>query len=147
MTTVACGSSADHDQADVRFSEDMIVHHRQTIQLAKLASGRGESAYVRGLSAKLVPAEEADIATMSAWLRSWQAPPPPVPVAQVGAELRAGPGFDRRWMAALSTQLEHGIQMAEAVKAAGRHGPTRELADRIITEHRATLADLAKRPA
>ena len=79
---------------------------------------------------------------MSGWLRSWHAPLPPVQAATSGPE---PPGFDRRWLAVLSAHLEHGIQMAQVVKVAGEHAPTRELADRIITEHHATLADIAKR--
>lgn len=151
VATAGCAasaeSSADHGQADVRFSQDMITHHRQTIRLAELAADRGGSAFVRELGKKLIPAERADIETMSAWLRSWQVPLPSEPVAKTDAELPAGAGFDRRWLAALSKHLEHGVQMAELVRSAGRHGPTLELAGRIITEQRAELADIAEHVA
>ncbi|MER6943049.1 DUF305 domain-containing protein [Nonomuraea sp. NPDC000554] len=131
----------------MRFNQDMITHHRQTIQLAELAADRSSSSYVRGLSKKLIAGEEADIQVMSTWLRSWQAPVPSEQDAKTGSELRAGPGFDRRWLTVLSKQFDHGIQMAEVVRAAGRHGPTLQLADRLITEQRAQLADITKQLA
>lgn len=138
-------TSVDHVDADVVFNQEMITHHQQTIRLAEVAAERGESSYVRDLSKKLIAEEKADIAMMSSWLRSWREPVPPEPATQPGADLPAGPGFDRKWLATLSGHLEHGVHMAETVKKAGRHGPTLELADAIIKAQRAELADVAGR--
>lgn len=148
MLASGCAASADstatHVQADVVFSQEMITHHQQTIQLAEVGAKSGKSAYVRDLSTKLIAEEKADIDMMSSWLQSWQQPVPPDPTAQMGSELKAGSGFDKEWLSALSGHLEHGLMMAETVKKAGKHGPTLELADKIITAQKAELAEIAK---
>ncbi|WP_433437120.1 DUF305 domain-containing protein [Nonomuraea sp. CA-141351] len=139
----AADTSVDHVQADVVFSQEMITHHQQTIQLAEVAAERGKSSYVRDLSKKLIAEEKADIEMMSSWLRSWKEPLPPEPTTQMGSELKAGPDFDRQWLKELTGHLEHGVQMAEAVSKAGKHGPTLELAGKVVQAQKAELADIA----
>ncbi|MDP4505455.1 DUF305 domain-containing protein [Nonomuraea turcica] len=141
----AADTSAGYDQADVRFNQQMIIHHRQTIQLAELAADRSSSSYVRELSKKLIAAEQADIQKMSEWLKSWQQPVPAEEPSQEATELRAGPGFDRGWLTVLSRHLEHGIHMAKEVQTSGKHEPTRLLADRIVREQGEELATIADR--
>lgn len=67
--------------------------------------------------------------------------------AGVGAELKAGSGFDKQWLTALSGHLEHGVHMAETARKTGKHGPTLELAAQIIKNQNAELAEIAKRLA
>ena len=99
----ACSASAEtqagYNQADVRFNQQMITHHRQTIQLAELAAERGGGDYVRKLAKEIIPNEQADIQKMSGWLTSWSlhcshdgSPPTststsaPAPAPRVGRE-------------------------------------------------------------
>ncbi|GAA3245083.1 DUF305 domain-containing protein [Nonomuraea helvata] len=137
-------TSVDHVKVDVVFSQEMIAHHQQTIQLAEVAAERGRSSYVRELAKKLIPEEKADIEMMSSWLRSWREPLPPEPTTRMGSELKAGAEFDRQWLKELSGHLEHGVMMAEEVRKAGRHGPTLELADKVVQAQKAELADIAE---
>jgi uncharacterized protein (DUF305 family) len=151
LVTAGCAAAADtsvdHVQADVVFSQVMVTHHRQTVQLAEVAAERGDSSYVRELSKKLIAEENKDIDMMASWLQSWEEPVPPLPTGTMGAELPKGSAFDRQWLKALSEHLEHGIHMAETVKKAGRHGPTLELANQIIRAQNAELAEIAIRLA
>ncbi|MGV9383152.1 DUF305 domain-containing protein [Nonomuraea sp. NPDC003707] len=149
VLAAGCAASADststtHDQADVVFSQEMITHHQQTIQLAEVAAKSGKSPYVRDLSTKLIAEEKADIDMMSSWLQSWKETVPPEPTDRMGADMKAGSGFDKEWLSALSGHLEHGVMMAETVKKSGKHGPTLELADKIIKAQKAELAEIAK---
>ncbi|MEV0629103.1 DUF305 domain-containing protein [Nonomuraea wenchangensis] len=139
----AAGADPGYSQADVRFNQQMITHHRETIHLAGLAVERGSGAYVRDLGAKLIPKEQADIKAMSDWLTSWDQPVPKEETSAAGAELKAGPGFDRGWLTLVSKHLEHGIHMAEEVRTGGVHGPTRELADRIVKSQTEEIAEIA----
>lgn len=145
----AADTTADHVEADVTFSKDMIGHHQETIYLAKVGAERGGDSYVRDLSKKLLGAEQADIDMMASWLQSWQVAVPvtSADAMKAGAELAAGDDFDRKWLTTLSEHLKHGVHMAEQVKGAGRHGPTLELADRLIKEQNVQLAEIAKRLA
>lgn len=151
LSVAGCAAAAEpaeaYEQADVRFSQQMITHHRETIQLAELGAERG-NAYVKELSGKIIPAEQADIKTMSGWLTSWKEQiPAEAEAAKRGSELPAGSGFERGWLTLLSGHLEHGIHMAKEVQSTGKHQPTRSLADRIVREQGEQLAEIGKRLA
>jgi uncharacterized protein (DUF305 family) len=143
----AADSEATYAEADVSFNHEMITHHHQTIQLAEVGAERGGSSYVRELSKELIAKEQADIKMMASWLQSWEKPVPAAPAASMGAELKAGSGFDKQWLTALSGHLEHGVHMAGTVRKTGKHGPTLELAAQIIKNQNAELAEIAKRLA
>ncbi|WP_169789073.1 DUF305 domain-containing protein [Nonomuraea candida] len=144
--SAAADSNAAHGEADVAFSTDMIRHHQQTIDLAEAAQGRATSAYVRELSARLPARERADITMMESWLRSWGEPVPMGAPAKVDLP-GEGPDFDRAWLTALSEHLHHGLLMAETVRKSGRHGPTLELAEKIIREQGVTQQKIAEQLA
>jgi uncharacterized protein (DUF305 family) len=56
-------------EADVRFMSSMIGHHAQAIQVARLAPTHGASPAVQRLAARIIGAQEDEIATMQQWLR------------------------------------------------------------------------------
>ncbi|SEG99920.1 Uncharacterized conserved protein, DUF305 family [Nonomuraea solani] len=141
----AADTTVDHVQADVTFSKDMIGHHQETIRLAEAGAKQGGSAYVRDLSKKLIAAEQTDIDMMASWLQSWQVAVPVAGARAAGADIPAGDGFDEQWLKALSEHLKHGVHMSEQVKTEGEHGPTKEMAERLIKEQSAELAEIDKR--
>ncbi|GAA4950132.1 hypothetical protein GCM10023334_064280 [Nonomuraea thailandensis] len=151
LLAAGCAAAAETEkayaQADVTFNQEMITHHQQTIQLAEAAAGRAGSSYVRDLAGKLIPEERADIAMMESWLRSWNETVPVKPVAAMGADLPEGDAFDGAWLRALSEHLHHGVMMAETVRKSGRHGPTLELAGKIIQVQNAELKEIGERLA
>jgi uncharacterized protein (DUF305 family) len=64
--------------ADVQFMTGMIGHHAQAILMAELATGRGASAPVTTLAARIISAQRDEIELMQAWLRD-RGQPVPVP--------------------------------------------------------------------
>jgi uncharacterized protein (DUF305 family) len=146
-----------YTEADVRFSQHMIPHHRQTISLAELAADRTTSAYVRDLGRRLAAGEQADIDRMASWLRAWGRAVPedhgpahvmpgmlaPEQVAEL--ERGSGAGFDRKWLSVMVDHLESGVQMAETVQSEGAHRPTAELAEDIVTTQRARIEEIVDR--
>ncbi|WP_219467247.1 DUF305 domain-containing protein [Nonomuraea rhizosphaerae] len=143
---------AAYDKADVTFSKEMIVHHRQTLQLAALVPQRTNTQYVRDLSQKLEASEKADIAQMSEWLKSWQVGVPAQEkegVAKQVAQLssKTGAAFDKLWLATISAHLDHGIMMATAAQSGGKHGPTIQMASRLVTEQTDQIAEIREKLA
>jgi uncharacterized protein (DUF305 family) len=55
--------------ADVRFMTGMIGHHGQALVMAALAPTHGASPSVQTLSARIINAQQDEIATMQQWLR------------------------------------------------------------------------------
>jgi uncharacterized protein (DUF305 family) len=69
-------SPGPHNQADVTFAQDMIVHHRQAIAMAQMAQTRASSSDVKALAAKIEKEQGPQIETMSGWLAAWNEPVP-----------------------------------------------------------------------
>jgi uncharacterized protein (DUF305 family) len=62
--------------ADVRFMTGMIHHHAQAIAMSKLAPTHGASPSVQTLAARIINAQQDEIATMQRWLRDRGQPVP-----------------------------------------------------------------------
>ncbi|MCH8568012.1 MAG: DUF305 domain-containing protein [Balneolales bacterium] len=56
-------------QADVDFMTDMIVHHAQALIMSRLSPENGASPAVQRLSARIINAQQDEIALMQQWLR------------------------------------------------------------------------------
>lgn len=90
-TTGALPPGAHHPwtEADVRFMTAMIGHHAQAIRMARLAPGNGAGASVRTLAARIINAQEDEIAIIRQWLADRGQP---VPDADDAAHHAAGHG-------------------------------------------------------
>ncbi|WP_261568564.1 DUF305 domain-containing protein [Frankia gtarii] len=84
IVLTACGSdgsngsmntgAADHNAADVTFTQNMIPHHRQAIDMADLAETRARHPEVKTLARQIRAAQAPEIATMVGWLNTWKQP-------------------------------------------------------------------------
>ncbi len=73
-----------YTEGDVRFMSTMIGHHAQAITMARMAATHGASPAVRTLAARIINAQQDEIATMQQWLRERNRPVPQ-PFAAGGA--------------------------------------------------------------
>ena len=62
--------------ADARFMTHMIGHHAQAVVMAKMAPTHDASPAIRILAARIINAQEDEIATMQRWLRHRRQPVP-----------------------------------------------------------------------
>ncbi|GAA0394876.1 hypothetical protein Acor_64510 [Acrocarpospora corrugata] len=151
---VGCSGTADAEDPDVRFSLEMITHHRQTLKLADMVKGRSTDTFVTGLATKLRTGERTEIDVMSNWLTMWNMPLPKGATYQMtgsattadftALQSRTGPEFDQMWLTTLSKHLTTGVMMAQIVVATGDHAPTGDLARRIVREQRQEIADIGQ---
>ena len=70
------GSSADHNDADVAFADDMIQHHAQALAMVDLTVGRELAPEVQALAEDIRAAQAPEIETMADWLTQWGEPVP-----------------------------------------------------------------------
>jgi uncharacterized protein (DUF305 family) len=70
----APAADGDHNQADVVFSQMMIPHHEDAIEMAKLAQSRSDNPDVKALAAQILAAQQPEIEQMRGWLASWGVP-------------------------------------------------------------------------
>lgn len=66
-------SATEHNDADVSFTQDMVPHHTQATEMAKLAETRASSPQVKALAAKIAAAQQPEIDKMNTWLAEWGA--------------------------------------------------------------------------
>jgi hypothetical protein len=67
------GAEGTFNDADVAFARDMIPHHRQAIQMARLAEGQAADPRVLALADRIEAAQLPEIDTLSGWLADWDA--------------------------------------------------------------------------
>ncbi|HEU0051564.1 MAG TPA: DUF305 domain-containing protein, partial [Longimicrobium sp.] len=68
-STVERPDTSRWTEADADFMSSMIGHHAQAIVMSRLAETHGASAAVQTLAARIINAQEDEIATMQRWLR------------------------------------------------------------------------------
>lgn len=78
-------AQARYTDADVRFMTRMIHHHAQALEMAALAEARTGNSQLRTLAARIINAQNDEIATMQRWLRDRGQPVP-----SIAADAHAG---------------------------------------------------------
>ncbi|WP_439689819.1 DUF305 domain-containing protein [Curtobacterium sp. SP.BCp] len=70
-------SVASHNDQDVKFTQQMLTHHQQAIEMSNmlLAKGSGVQADVVTLAKQIKTEQASEIRTMTGWLKSWNQPP------------------------------------------------------------------------
>jgi uncharacterized protein (DUF305 family) len=82
-STGAPASGGTFNNADVTFAQQMIPHHQQAIEMAKLADGRAADPEVKDLATAIERAQDPEINTMKGWLKSWGKPLPSAPMGDM----------------------------------------------------------------
>ncbi|GAA3047926.1 DUF305 domain-containing protein [Gordonia defluvii] len=105
----AGGSDQGRDQANataVGFAQDMIVHHRQAVEMTQAVIEHGSDPAVRALARRMGSAQTTEIGQMTGWLQAWGAP-------------AANPGHPMSWMGHDTTGGDHARHGAPGPGAGG----------------------------
>jgi uncharacterized protein (DUF305 family) len=159
--TGAPGTDARHGDADIAFAQGMIPHHRQAVEMARLAEGRASDDGVRRLAAAIEAAQGPEIEQLRGFLAAWGAPESAGTATDHGAhgahgghgdmsgmmtaddmvelERATGPAFDRRFLELMIVHHEGAVAMAGAELADGENPQARELAQRIVDAQRSEI--------
>ena len=158
--------SSDFNDADVSFATDMIPHHRQAVEMAKLAATRAENAKVKDLAQQIEDAQDPEIQTMTAWLKTWGAPVPSDMGGMSGMDHgsdsmsgmmstedmdnlsnASGAEFDKMFLTMMIAHHEGAIEMAKTEQSKGSNTDAIALAEQIEqaqTKEIATMQELLK---
>ncbi|GAA2380496.1 DUF305 domain-containing protein [Nonomuraea africana] len=136
---------------DVTFMQDMIIHHRQALDMAILAPTRAKSEKLKGLAARIKDAQGPEIQYMTTWLQEQGQKVPEHHAAHDGmpgmatpeqlAALKAATGveFDRLFLSLMIAHHQGAITMATKVIGDGSHQRISELAADIGVEQTAEI--------
>lgn len=169
LVAAACGdsggsatpSSAAFNDADIAFAQGMIPHHKQAVEMADLAATRASSAKVKDLATRIKAAQGPEIATMTAWLKSWNKPVIAAGGGMAGknhggdadmgmmsaADMKSltastGAAFDKIFLTMMIEHHKGAIDMANTQRAKGKFTDAKTLADAIATSQQAEIDEM-----
>lgn len=157
----ACGSSGDADRndADIAFAQQMVPHHEQAVEMARLVPAADASPEVVELAAQIEKAQQPEIATMKEWLDDWDAAQDDghdmsgmdgmdgMDGMMSDADLDrlgtlSGAAFDRAWLTMMIAHHEGAITMAQDELAEGDDPDAKRLARDIIETQQREIATM-----
>ncbi|OAP29175.1 MULTISPECIES: DUF305 domain-containing protein [Amycolatopsis] len=157
----APSSQAGHNAADVAFAQQMIPHHQQALEMAKMVPSRGSDPKVADLAGRIDRAQDPEIRQMQGWLKTWgvAATSHSMPGGHEmsgdhtmtgmmsGADLKSleaakGPDFDRSWLDLMIKHHQGAVEMAKTELAHGADAGAKALAQRIADAQEAEIAEM-----
>ncbi|WP_299039578.1 DUF305 domain-containing protein [uncultured Pseudokineococcus sp.] len=162
--------AAEHNDADIAFAQQMIVHHRGALAMAQMADRRARSPQVQALAERITAAQGPEIDAMSSWLRTWgQEVPQGMSMDGMstngmggmggmdhGTEMRgmmsseqmddlegsSGAGFDRMWLSGMVAHHEGAVQMSRTEQDQGLNPQALALAEVIAADQAAEIDEM-----
>lgn len=169
LTLAGCGTggaespsdaSVRHNQQDVTFATDMIPHHLQAVEMARMAQTQASAPAVKTLAEQIQAAQGPEIDTMTQWLKSWGEDVPDESMGgmdmggtdsmpgmmsdQVMSDLGAAAGatFDTLWLESMITHHEGAVQMADTEITDGKDPDAIALAQSIKAAQTTEIATM-----
>jgi len=162
-STPASGQqSADHNDHDVQFAQEMIAHHQQALDMAKMVPGKSTNPKVTDLAKRIEGAQDPEIKTMTAWLSKWGASStassmPGMDHGSTGHSSgtgmmtaeemtklgqATGAEFDKMWMEMMIKHHEGAIAMSKTHIEKGSDAESKKLAQDIISAQQAEITEM-----
>lgn len=166
----ACGSgggsssgdgSGDFNNADVTFTQSMIPHHEQAVEMSKMAKQHASSPEVKRLADTIEAAQGPEIKTMQGWLKEWGKAEPDssmsgmdhgdsaMPGMMSDSDMTAlneasGPAFDTMFLTMMIGHHSGAIDMAKTEQSKGKNADTKALAKDIEKAQRGEITEMKK---
>ncbi|MFE7356490.1 DUF305 domain-containing protein, partial [Streptomyces sp. NPDC057543] len=153
----------------VKFAQQMIPHHQQAVEMAKLADGRASDPEIKELAAAIEKAQDPEINTMKGWLKAWGKPLPEssssmgdMPGMDHGSDTGSrmpgmmsdkdmsdlegaqGKAFDKKFARLMVGHHEGAVTMAEDEQKNGSNADAKKLAGAVITAQTAEITKMNK---
>lgn len=136
-TTTAAGNGVDR-----AFVEEMIPHHESAVDMAEIATERGQSDFVRSLADDIIRTQNAEISTMrtiASELDSAGVEPQAGAMGEHGggmdtdvSSLRTADPFEQAFIDMMVPHHQSAIEMARVVLDQGESAEVKQLAEQII---------------
>lgn len=156
-TAGAKGGASVHNKADVTFAQQMIPHHAQAVEMAKLVPGQTSNPEILDLATRIEKAQDPEMQTMTKWLEMWGESPHatnpdgshdmPMPGMMSHEELVGlagvkGNEFDRMWLAMMIRHHEGALEMANTLLREGSDAEAKKLAQQILDTQQAEIKQM-----
>ncbi|MDQ0382006.1 DUF305 domain-containing protein [Amycolatopsis thermophila] len=161
VTSSAPAQSATHNDADVTFAQEMIQHHQQALDMAKLVPTRSTNNQVKDLASRIERAQDPEIQQMQGWLTQWNAAMSTMPsmsgmhmpstssmpgmmsdADMQMLEHASGAEFDKMWLQMMVEHHQGAVEMARTELANGANADAKALAQAIIDAQTAEITEM-----
>ncbi|MET7463782.1 DUF305 domain-containing protein [Nonomuraea sp. NPDC005501] len=139
---------------DVMFTQMMIPHHRQGIEIARLGAARGRTPELRTLASAVAATQQDEVEMMLRWLHAWEQPLaapsgahdyhgglPETDRRQIAA-LEGSRAFERDFLTLLIAHQDDAVRMAGVEVAGGADPEVKRWAERVSESRRAQIAQM-----
>ena len=151
MLAAGCGSS-EHNKTDETFVQQMVPHHQQAVEMARMVGSHDAGPGVRALAGRIEKAQGPEIEKMDGWLDDWDVKKGHgagghMPGMMDDGDMRAldeltGSRFDQFFLS-LMIQHHHGaIDMAKEELADGANDDAKDLARDIRRSQTAEIDEM-----
>jgi uncharacterized protein (DUF305 family) len=156
--------AAGHNADDVTFAQQMVPHHSQALDMAKLVPSRSTNPKVLDLASRIEKAQDPEIQQMQSWLTAWgagttssampgmtQEPMPgmnhEMPGMMSGDDMKKlekakGAEFDKMWLEMMIKHHQGAIDMAKTELSKGSNADAKALAQKIIDAQQAEITEM-----
>ena len=154
--------AAGHNADDVTFAQQMVPHHSQALDMAKLVPSRSANPKVIDLASRIEKAQDPEIQQMQGWLTTWGAGTSGMPGMTHGSmpgtdhpmpgmmsdadmqklEQAKGGGFDKMWLDMMIKHHQGAVEMAETELSKGSNADAKALAQKIIDAQQAEITEM-----
>jgi uncharacterized protein (DUF305 family) len=147
-------TSAPND-ADVTFTQNMIPHHQQAIEMAKLVDAHTKRQQLRTLADSIIVSQGQEVTLMQGWLKSWGKPATPegmdhqmagmmseADMRQLG--VTKDKDFDLMFMDMMTAHHEGAIEMANTELRDGSLPEVKRLAQQVIDAQQGEIDQFTK---
>jgi uncharacterized protein (DUF305 family) len=151
----ACGSTAPTNTAannaeDISFAQQMIPHHTQAVEMAKLVPSRSTNPKIQDLATRIQQAQDPEIKQLNDMLTKWNAPatsgPNHMGHGSGTLESMKGTEFDREWTSMMIEHHQGAIDMARTELAKGASDDAKALAQKVIDAQQAEITEMQALP-
>ncbi|MEU5260093.1 DUF305 domain-containing protein [Amycolatopsis sp. NPDC021455] len=162
------GREAGHNPDDVTFVQQMIPHHTDAVNMAKLVPSRSKNPQVIDLASRIEKGQDPEIQQMQGWLSTWNASMPGMPGMSDGSmpgmsggsmpgmmsaedmqKLGEAKGaeFDKMWLDMMIKHHQGAIDMAKTELGKGASTEAKTLAQKIIDAQQGEITEMQGMPS
>ena len=154
MSSSSAPATADHNTADTMFTQGMIPHHAQAVEMSDMMLRKqGMDARITALATKIKAAQAPEIAQMTGWLKTWNEPTQMASGHGMGdgmmgdddlKTLDAAQGNDaaKLFLAQMIAHHEGAVMMAKTESSQGKNPDAISLSKAIVTAQEAEIQEM-----
>lgn len=150
-------SNPAFNQADVQFMQQMVLHHSQAIEMAKLVGDRSDRPELEQLAEKIITTQAEEIGTMKGLLAEAGVEPPDEGMSQGGTQMPGmasqadldqlrgldGQQFDLLFIDLMTEHHKGALSMAQEESQQGKNSEVTNLAQQIVKAQQTEIDQMA----